>query len=245
MNLANKLQAAGISGKKADIYLALLQLGRGSVIDLAKYSGIKRTTVYNILPDMVREGLVKTGIKRKRHFYFIEDVRQLARRKEDEQKAIVNLLPELRAIHNIFPQKPRITYFEGMGGMKALYQETLDATPEGGIILSYTGLTDFYQLMPYEYYRWYVAERVMKKIRLQVIIPDSVAARDWRDKGREDMREVKLISEKKFAFNADMEIFSNKVALISYRENFMGVIIESKEISDMQRSAFEMLWNRI
>jgi len=46
-----------------------------------------------------------------------------------------------------------------------------------------------------------------------------------------------------FRFDADTEIYANKVALISYRENFLGVIIESKEISQMQRSAFELMWS--
>ena len=48
-----------------------------------------------------------------------------------------------------------------------------------------------------------------------------------------------------YRFNADMEIYANKVALISYRENFLGVIVESKEINQMQRAAFELMWNSL
>ena len=42
-----------------------------------------------------------------------------------------------------------------------------------------------------------------------------------------------------------MEIYANKVALISYRENFLGVIVESKEINQMQRAAFELMWDSL
>ncbi|MFA4872535.1 MAG: helix-turn-helix domain-containing protein [Patescibacteria group bacterium] len=244
-SLKKSLQDIGFSDKKALMYVALLELGKGSVIDIAKKSSLKRTTVYNLLPEMIREGFIKTGIQGKKRFYFIEDVRQLGRNVDEQKRAIENLLPELRAVHNVLPQKPRITYYEGMGGMKELYQDTLDCTLDGGTILSYTGLTNFYQLMPYEYYRWYVGERVRKKIRLRAIAYDSQAARDWETSSLKDLREIKIITSKNFIFNADTEIYANKVALVSYRENFMGVIIESKEINEMQRSAFELMWNAL
>ncbi len=242
-SLQKSLENIGFSGKKARIYLALLELGRASVIEIAKKAELKRTTVYNLLPEMIHDGLIKTGVKKKRKFYFVEDVRRLVRRAEEQQQKIRCLLPELKAIHNVLPQKPRITYYEGVGGMKELYQDTLDSTPSGGTILSYTGLTDFYRLMPYEYYRWYVEERVKRKIRLRAIAYDSQTARDWQKKSKEDLREVKIITSKNFMFNADTEIYANKVALISYRENFLGVVIESKEINEMQKSAFEVMWD--
>ncbi len=50
----------GFSEKKAKIFLALLQLGETNVIEIAQKAKLKRTTVYNILPELVDEGLVAT-----------------------------------------------------------------------------------------------------------------------------------------------------------------------------------------
>jgi sugar-specific transcriptional regulator TrmB len=244
--LQKSLQTLGLGDKESAIYLALLELGEGSVIHIAKRANLKRTTVYNLLPDMIQSGLVATGIKRKRRYYFIEDVRQLSRNLEQKKSFADKIIPELAKRHNVLEQKPLVTFYEGVGGMKELYQDTLNSFgTSGGEILSYTGLSDFYQLMPYEYYQWYVTERVRRKIKLRVIAYDSKATKDWQTQAQKDLREVKTISSKGFIFNADTEIYANKVALISYRENFMGVIIESKEINDMQRSAFEVMWKSL
>ena len=195
---------------------------------------------------MGREGWVGSGIKKRKKIYFVEDVNHLTRRVEQKSHLTNMLLPELSKRHNMLGGKPRVTFYEGVGGMKQLYQNTLDSFgPTGGEILSYTGLEDFYLLMPLEYYRWYVAERVKRKIKLRAIAYDTRAARDWQAQSQKDLREVKITSSANFKFNADTEIYTNKVALISYRENFMGVIIESKEISDMQRSAFEIMWSAL
>lgn len=243
--IIESLEGVGLSDKAAEIYTALLQIGEGSVIEIAKKAGLKRTTVYNILPDLMSQGLVETTVKNKHRVFFIDDVRRLEFDAQQKVKTVAALLPQLRAIQNILPQKPKITFYEGIGGMKELYEDTLDSIPAGGTILSYTGLTDFFDMMPKEYYRWYVEERSEKKILIKVIAPDSPTARQWKQSAVKDLRQIKLIPAKDFLFKGDTEIYANKVALISYAENFLGVIIESKEIHDMQKTMFELLWHAL
>ncbi|MBI5135241.1 hypothetical protein HZA86_03350 [Candidatus Uhrbacteria bacterium] len=244
-NLEQSLQAQGFSDKAAKIYIALLQIGEGSVIDIAKKAELKRTTVYNILPDLIRQGLVESTVKNKHHIFFIDDVRRLELDAQEKVKSVGALLPQLKAIQNILPQKPKITFYEGVGGMKELYQDTLDSMQHGGTILSYTGLTDFFDMMPKEYYAWYVEERAKKKILIKIIAPDSPITRQWAKDAVKDVRQMKIIPSKDFRFKGDTEIYANKVALISYAENFLGVIIESKEIHEMQKTMFELLWDSL
>lgn len=244
-NLEKPLEKLGFSGKEAKVYLALLELGQGSIIEIAGKSGLKRTTVYNLLPELLQKGLIKSGARKKRTFFFVENLQYLKAETEERLETINDILPELRAIHNIIPYKPKITFYEGIGGMKELYQDTLDSLNPGDVLLSYTGLSDFYNFMPKEYEQYYVAERVKKKIRIRIIAPPSPVAENWKKTGREALREVKIVNNPDFRFNADTEIYANKVALISYRENFIGVIVESKEINQMQRMAFELMWNSL
>ena len=42
-----------------------------------------------------------------------------------------------------------------------------------------------------------------------------------------------------------MEIYANKVALISYKEDFLGIIIESQEINQMMKAAFGIMWDAL
>lgn len=243
--LQKSLQSIGFSDKKAAIYMALLQLGQASVIEIAKKTALKRTTVYNILPELMQEGLIKAGVKNKKHLYFVENTNHLKQGFEEKARTVEKLLPELRAVHNVLPQKPRITFYEGVGGMKELYQNTLDSLNPGDTILSYTGFRDYYQFMPREYMDWYVAERTKRKIRIRMIVPDSETTREILPQALNTLREIKVVKDPQFQFSADTEIYGNKVALISHTENFLGVIIESKEINQMQRMAFELMWNSI
>ena len=241
--LKSSLKTIGFSDKKAAIYITLLQLGESSIIDIAKKAGLKRTTVYNILPELIADGYVQRTGRGKRHRYYVDDVRNLVRLAQDRDRLIAGLVPQLEAIHNILPSKPKISYYEGLGGMKSIYQDTLDSLHAGDELLSYTGLQDFSRLVPDDYATWYVAERVKRKIRARIIAVDSPASQEWKKRDTASLRETRLVSSRQFTFNADMEIYGHKVAILSYRENFLGVIIASRDISDMHRSAFELMWS--
>jgi sugar-specific transcriptional regulator TrmB len=243
--LEKSLTKVGFSSKKAQIYLALLELGEATVIDIAKKTTLKRTTVYNIIPELIQEGLVKTAIRQKHRIFYIENPNSLKYEVEERLLTIDRILPELRAVHNIIPNKPRITFYEGVGGMKELYADTLDSLQAGDTIMSYQGFNNFYTWMSKDYMDSYVADRVRRKIRIKMIVPDAPTARIVQKEAVQNLREVKIIEGGSFQFTADTEIYANKVALISYTENFMGVIIESKEINQMQRMAFEVMWRSL
>lgn len=244
-DIQSSLEYIGLKPKEAKIYRALLELGEASVVQIAKNAGIKRTTVYNILPDFISRGIASSTTKKKRRVYFVEDPRSLKNDIKEKGNVIDNLMPELLAIQNVIPSKPRITFYEGVGGMKDLYEDTLDSCKEGDSVLSYTGLSDFSELMPKEYADYYIGERVKRKIRARIIASNSPTAQSWKKTAMHDLRDIRIVNNPLFKFNADMEIYGNKVALISYRENFMGVIIESREINHMQRAAFELMWNSL
>ena len=244
-DLEQKLEKIGLSGKKAKIYLALLEVGEARVSEIAKKASLKRTTVYNILPELITGGLVKRTMKGKRSFFFVDDPRMLKTGFDEKARTVEQILPELQALHNVLPNKPRITFYEGAGGMRDLYKDTLESTRPGDTILSYTGLSDFYKFVPEDFARDYIAERVKRKVRIQVITPGSPVAALWEKNKSKELREIKIVHNADAKFNADMEIYGNKVAFISYRENFLGVIIESKEINQMQKAAFQIMWDAL
>ncbi len=241
-NVEKSLEYVGFKPKEAKIYLALLELGEASATQIARRTNIKRTTIYNILPDLINQGVVTATPKNKRIVYFVEDPRTLKSRLHEKERAIDRILPDLMEIQRLLPYKPRITYYEGVGGMKDLYQDTLTSCKAGDTILSYTGLSNVYQYMPREYMRTYIDERIRRKIFIKIIAPRSQAAIEFDRAEKNELRDIRLVDNPSFAFSADTEIYANKVALISYKENFMGVIIESEEINQMQRMAFELMW---
>ena len=244
-NQEKTLEEIGFSKKKAKIYLSILALGDASAIDIAKEVGIKRTTVYNILPELVSDGFVKKTIKNKKSVFFVENPDLLKTQLEEKLRLINKALPDIRSLQNVTPFKPKIIFYEGFGGAMELYRDTLDSSSSGDIILSFTGVSDLQKLMPQDISKEYIEDRVKRKIRIKVIAIKSDVMEQWQRDAEKELREIKIVENDKFKFDGDIEIYGNKVAMISYKENFMGVVIESKEISQMQRMAFELMWNSI
>lgn len=236
------LEEIGFSKKKARIYLAILELGEATVIDIVKKIGVKRTTVYNILPELILDGYVKKTIKNKKALFFIEDPDSLKNNLEAKLNLIKSALPEIKEMQNIFPFKPKVSFYEGFGGARELYQDTLKDSFAGDTILSFTGITNYKRLIPQDISREYIKNRVKKRIRIKVIAAKSEVAEKWQKDAQKELREIRIVDNPKFKFDGDIEIYGNKVALISYKENFIGVIIESREINQMQRMAFELMW---
>ena len=84
----SSLEYLGFKPKEAQIYLALLELGEASVVQIAKKTGIKRTTVYNILPDFINRGIITSAVRKKRKVYFIEDPRSLKNDLKEKESVI-------------------------------------------------------------------------------------------------------------------------------------------------------------
>ncbi len=231
----------GFSEKKAQIYLTLLELGEVGVTDLAKQCGLKRTTVYNILPELQQEGLVRVTKRNGKRYFYVNDTRDLERIMEEKMSGVKKLIPELKKFHNLISRTPKITLYEGVGGMKQLYQDIIDDVSPGSEISTYIGLDNFEKYIPKEITQKYIQKRIDKKVRNRIITLSGKNAANWSQTAIKESREMKFIDAKD-PFSADIKIFSNKIALLSYKENFFGVVIESLEINAFLTLFFEQLW---
>ena len=55
LELLNKL---GLNQKEANVYMACLELGSGTIKELSEKSGVKRTSIYNFLEELKQKGLI-------------------------------------------------------------------------------------------------------------------------------------------------------------------------------------------
>ena len=73
-DIEKKLVDQGFTVKEAKLYIATLSLGEATATDIAKRAGIERTTSYNILPTLVRKGLVDTTEKGGVKYFLVSDI---------------------------------------------------------------------------------------------------------------------------------------------------------------------------
>jgi sugar-specific transcriptional regulator TrmB len=235
----------GFSEKKAKVFLALLQLGETNVIEISLKAKLKRTTVYNILPELINEGLVAvtsiSGHKR----YFVTDPRIIIKILENKIENTKSLLPLLIALHSVSIHQPKISLYEGENGARQIYEDTL-SIESGDTIYGFIGDMKTTPV-PEKDLEIYIQTRVDKKIKNKVIMAPSAYSDFLRKDAQKELREVKIFTgiENLKVPSVDFKIYGNKIAIISYRENFLGIMIESRDISQMCKVIFESLWNKL
>ncbi len=244
-NIRNILQGIGLTKEQVEVYLAGLELGEASVQNLAKKANIKRPTTYLILDELKAKGLFSQVLKGKKRYFLAEDPEKLFTSIKQKETQLKQIMPELRSLFNIDTEKPKIRYYEGINGALSVYDDILASISNNSEILSYTGIAGLYKDFPKDFAKNFFNRRVQRQISTRIIAIDSEESREWQKHAPYEMRDIVLVPEDQSPFFGDTEIYGNKVALISYKENFMAVVIESKEIATMQRFIFELAWKNL
>ncbi len=101
MSLQLTLQHIGLTEKEAIIYLALLQIGEGSILDIARHSGLKRPTIYSGIESLQQAQLIgKIHIGKRIHFY-CETPKRIDEMLQKKREELKRILPELQAMINV------------------------------------------------------------------------------------------------------------------------------------------------
>jgi len=236
----------GLSDKEAKIYLTLLEMELATVFEVAKHSGINRSSAYVVLESLKKKGLVGISDDKKvRHYIaaspetLIYSARTAAKKQEDIKSGIEAIIPELKALHKSTKRRPIVKIFEGENGAKEVYLSLFSTNTKE--IRTYANPINIFKRIP-DFMQAFDKERVKRGIKMYVINPASKEVLEmYKHVSPGQPVEVVLIRENKFKFSSDMGIYGNKVSFISPQDNF-GIIIESQEIADMLKNSFDLAW---
>ena len=234
------LEEIGIEGKKAEVYLACLELGGATAYLIAKKSGIKRPTAYDIINQLMHEGLVHKSIKAGAAYFSPTDPQVLINKTKERMQRIEKVMPLLQNLYNSPKSKPFIQYFEGKEGIREMYEDSLKTLKRGEEILGYVG-EGITQYLP-EYTEDYVKRRTEKGIVFRGIYKAASEIIPYMEKNKEQLRVGRILSEKDFPISNETNIYKNKIAIASYGKEMFGMIIESEEIAKSQKAIFELAW---
>lgn len=247
--LKNKLfniEEAGFSDKEAAVYLAILEVGRGSVMEIAKIAKIDRTTTYRILQSFLAIPLVQVFKEEKKTKWAALHPRYLVEHIQKKRRVIQEVFPDLEALYNLNEEKPKLAYFEGEEGLGKLMADMIDEVKARSEVLSFSAPGAAAGYYTTKRFLQLAQERAKKQIMSKILIPTIEGIPDYKiGEDFKNWRHVKIVDPKKFPFKASFNIWNNKVAILTVRSHPIGVVIESKDISDTLRSIFEMVWGQV
>jgi len=241
--LSKELEKIGLNINEARVYLAALELRESNIQQLARKSGVIRTTVYGVVQKLKGAGLLSSIIKNKKIFYVAENPTKLKDDLKEKQHSLEKILPELLSITNSIDKKPRIKFFEGFGGLKDVYMDTLNY-PEQELLawISEAYVESFDEEFLYDYY---VPERVKRKIWVRAIAPDDPRIARFKESDEKSLRKTRVASTSLFPLQVEINLYGkNKIGIVAFEEN-IGIIIESAKIFNTLKSIFEMNWRAL
>lgn len=243
--LVSDLQNLGMTEEEAKVYLTVLELNGSYVSAIAKRAKVNRVGCYYTLDNLVKKGLLTSFAKNKIKYYSAESPRVLVNLMEEKFERAQKLLPELMSLTSSLAYKPKIQYFEGLQGIKTIFEETLNAKEE---IVGYTNLDELPKVVPPDYIRDYAKRKIEKGIRTRMLSPLTPQAleylkRYYPPEGGRDLTEVLFINSNEYPFEYEMNIYDHFVSVISLsKEELIGMIFESPLYAKTQRSIFNLAW---
>lgn len=222
------------------VYLAALELGQTSMVDLARKSGMNRTTLYRHIDVLQERGLMTEIHKRRRKFYSAVHPRQVVEVTREVTRTLERLTPELLAIYNESKTKPRVTFYEGLDGLKEIFADILQ---ERRPMIGWSDYEYSRRAMG-QYYETFAEERARRNILYRVIARDTAAARERAQLSRRHLREIKLTTSGDLT--TEIYVYGNKVVHLSFRSNpIFAVMIEDPSIAATMRLIWQDAWNKL
>ena len=241
--LYDTLLSLGFSIKDIRVYLALLELGRGTVSKIARMAGINRTTAYDILDNLVQKGLATELSEGKKQSYLAESpdkleviAKEQLRQHELAVDEIKNVIPELKSIHTK-GDRPVVRFYEGVEGLKHVWEETLTA---GETIRALASVEVTNKGIP-DYFPKYYKRRAAKGIKIKAIFPHGEEACERSKMDKIELRESVHVPSDRYWFAPEINIYDNKVMIASWNEK-LGITIESQEIADTLKQVYDLAW---
>lgn len=245
LELQETLTECGFSQPEAKIYLALLQNNNLKAGQIAKITGIKRSSAYTTLDTLIKKGLVSVSAENGILFFHAEPpvrIKEYLKNQQLELNNKINSLEkvqkELELIERSELTIPKVSIFTGESGVRTLLEQTLIDKKEP--ILVFGNYTQHGDPIPF-----YTSLRVSKKIPTKLIAPKNKEALKEIKKDIAEFRQTYFLPAS-YSFPGGIHISGNQVILFTYsNQQPVGVLIQDKDIAQMLASIHQFVENKI
>ena len=247
MDIKLFLMGFGFSEKKVDVYLALLKGGPQPVRKVAQAAGVNRGTTYDILKNLITQGLVSYVYKEKHQHFVAENPDVLTRVLQEKERHISDLrqeldetVPILKSMYDRIGGKPVARFYEGKRGLRTILTDVLEVAMAHN--KSYVAYSTAELRSPlYAAYPTFTEERIKRNIHVRVIaiggggFLKGLDERQWL--ARSDTQQVSTYTI----------IYGGKIALMSMGDEGdpFGLIIEDLGIATTQQFIFDWVWKQL
>jgi sugar-specific transcriptional regulator TrmB len=234
------LKELGLSDKEIIVYLAGLEIGLSSVSGYSDKSNLARTTTYDLLKSLKEKGLASYVIRSGVKYFSVANPEELLNQIQEKEKKIKLILPDLKAHQQNRFEKPKVEFYQGPEGMRTV---ALDVMKESQIKF-YDSFVSAKTLsfLPF-FHEQFRRKRKENKLFVKMISEKTELTNEMKKNDKKELRETRFYDNLMKDLPVSLFVYGNKIAFIIWSEKEqMGIIIEHKDIAELQRRLFKDIW---
>lgn len=248
MNIMQKLVEFGLSEKEATIYITLLQIGEGSIVDIAAHSLIKRPTIYSGIESLEKKELVYGVTKGKRVRYKAKSPGELTHILKRREVQLQTLIPQLEEMAQIAPRRSEhgIRYVEGKAAVIALYRELFSQQAQKEPLYIFSALQNVRSNFP-ELLSLFDQTHLRWKWHIREIIPNESDALDQMRQSQKSSAhhprlEIRVLPTGYDLIDSECLLFNDRMILLSLQSPVYTIALSDVAFTASFRALFDAAW---
>jgi sugar-specific transcriptional regulator TrmB len=248
------LIALGLTEKEAQVYLELLELGPQPASIVARRLELPRSTAKFLADILIKKQFASGIVKNHITHYTAKDPAALKQMLEvkrltelekiDQQKLeLEKILPALSLLGNSSANVPKIRYFEGFEGIKAMYEEVIAINKPMSVIPTTHQVCD--KVVNYLKKHYRPRRNAQDLSGSRVVVFSKKRALEYMQIYKHYRGgNIRIIDPKILPTKNTVQIYSGRVAIYSCTDekNLFGIIVENPTVYETFQVLFSALW---
>jgi len=244
MTIEKQLEQLGFNEKEAKVYLASLQLGQDTAWHISRKCGLKRSTTYFVLSELVERGLISVWKTKKATLFRAANPKKLFTQIKRKEETLTEIFPLLQSIYNFDEDRPNIHIFEGREGMRQIYAEIVEYLGRGKEILCWGDISHIWDLLE-DVTQKYLTQARSRRFEIKEILNEKEGNKEYVKsirKNKNPNHQIRFLPEEKSFSGNDNIVFGDKLAVFSTQNKLFATVIESQDISRSYKILFDLAW---
>lgn len=223
------------------VYTTLLQHGKKSYSELARWLGVHRPALYDVIPRLLQDEIITSIRLGKRVVFQANHPDVLLALSKKRLEDAVSTIEQYREQFATTNAKHAVSLLEGKSGIRAAYEQLVKTTAPSGTLYRYESLKDFRILKEY-YPEMYLARASDSGDIDKVVITNSKSASDRRKRLNRIIRTLPKGDAFEYGIS---EVMNEDVVVFVDYDDKTALVIRNKRFAQFQKAIFKRLFDTL
>ena len=244
--IENVLESLWLNPNEVTIYMLWLQWGPSAASNLAKKSGLPRSTVQYTCQSLVKKWVFSLCPKGNSFIFTAEDPEKLQslldkqyNNLDSKVRDLQYIMGDLKDMINPHASIPKVKYYQGVDGIIDIFEDILIENKD--IFWALDLITKQNKELSTYINNKYKPKRIEKGLKTKRLV-SNIDIESYREQDIYENSVSIYVPHTNYPFLCDLAIYWNKVAFFSY-PNLTWVVIENEYIQKTIFSLYKCTWN--